>query len=392
MNAVENIEYIIKKYFNEEIVIRDKTLTNNCIGALVNENDFEEFKESFNERINRLADKILDSNQRKEVIEKIKNLAERNEYKWAGAYSELVALDFFLSSDYIMNSRFINHFDISKFPNSLAAKNGKKTIDIDFSFELRAKRYYTDIKSLIPTQIEVLDTIIDNVIKKSSNKKILIGIDNFKPESLIDFQKVVDNEREFIESELFEGIQANKSRITYTTKKGFLYDFIISYDGMLSTMHSKSPYELARFDKYKYLNYSNKLLDKDYSFLTFVVNPWFNRQIDDFCNFNEVYYRSVCRRVFMEFKNDATPAGKYFKDIKNHSITISDISQNIAGILFIEDKSVKKDDGLLYKSYLYLNPNYKNKQPLSTYDFASVFESSVISKMMMIDDFQDDNY
>ncbi len=46
----------------------------------------------------------------------------------------------------------------------------------------------------------------------------------------------------------------------------------------------------------------------------------------------------------------------------------------------------------LYESYLYLNPNYKNKKALSIYDFSSVFEGATFSKMMCIDDFQDDNY
>ena len=393
MNAVENIEFLVKKYFGEDIVIGDKSVTNNCISALVNENNFQEFKKNFEERLERLSNKISDISQRRDIIEKVKNLAEKTGYKWSGAYSELVALDFFLASDYIMEPRFINHFDVFNYPNCLAARNNRLNIDIDFSFELRLNKYFTDIKSLIPTQIEVLDIIIDNVIKKSSNKKILIGVDDFKPESLIDFQEVVAKEKKSIEDELLKAIQTNETRLMYKTNKGFQYNFNISYDGMLSTMHSKSPYELAKFDKYKYLNYYDKLLDKDYSFLTFVVNPWFNRQLNDFCNFNEFYYRSVSRRVFCEFKNDNTPAGMYFNDIKNLSITISDISKSIAGILFIEDKSVKKDpDGLLYKSYLYLNPNYKNKRPVTEFDFASAFEYSKISKMMMIEDFQDDNY
>ena len=393
MNAVENIEYLVKKYFFEDFVLKNKSVVNNCTGALVNENNYEEFKKNFEERLGRLSDKISDSSQRNEVIEKIKNLAEKTGYKWSGAYSELVALDFFLSSDYIMKPCFINRFDSSKFPNSLATRNNRRTIDIDFSFELREKKYFTDIKSLIPTQIEVLDIIIESVKEKTSNKKILIGVDDFRPESLIDFQEVVYKEKKSIEDELLKAIQKNETRLTYTTKSGFQYNFNISYDGMLSTMHSKSPYELAKFDKYKYLNYYDKLLDKDYSFLTFVVNPWFNRQINDFCNFNAIYYRCVCRRCFCELKNDIMPAGIYFKDVKNLSITISEISKNIAGILFIEDKSVKKDaDGVLYKAYLYLNPNYKNKQPLTEFDFASAFSCSTLSEMTYIDDFQDDNY
>lgn len=397
VNAVENMEILLKKYFDEDVVIRNKTISNNCIGALVCENNFDEFKRNFEERLSRIADKITDPSQRKDVVNKIKNLAEEIGYKWSGAYSELVALDFFLSSDYIANPLFINRFESSRYPGSLAAKNERKTIDIDFSFEFRSNKFYTDIKSLIPTQIEIFDKIIDNVIKRNSNKNILVGVDDFRPESLIDFREVIKKEKTSIEDELLKGIQSSKNCVIYTSPKGGEYNFKISYDGILTTMQSKCPYELAQFDKYKYLNYYDKLLDTDYSLLTFVVNPWFNRQIDEFGGFNELYYRSVCRRVFMELKNDTTPANKYVESIKNEIITVSDISKSIAGILFIEDKSVKKEeDGILYKSYLYLNPNYTNKvedkRPLKKRDFSSAFDYSSFAKMVIIDDFQDDNY
>ena len=393
VNAVENIERLVKEYFEEKVEISDKTVTNNCIGALVNENNYDEFKRNFEERLSRISSKITDSSQRENVVDKIKNLAEEKGYKWSGPYSELVALDFFLSSDYIAEPCFINCFESSRYPESLPARNKRKTIDIDFSFEFKTNKFYTDVKSLIPMQIEIFDTIIDNVIKEIPNKRILIGVDDLKPESMIDFQKVVQNEKAAIERELLKGIQSSKNKVIYTSQEGIQYVFRISYNGILTTMHSKSPYELARFDKYKYLNYYNKLLDTDYTLLTFVLNPWFNRQIDDFACFNEIYYRSVCRRVFMEFKDDKTPANTLFKSIKDITITISDISRNIAGILFIEDKSVKKDDdGLLYKAYLYLNPNYKNKDSLKEHDFSSAFDYSSFAKMMKIDDFQDDNY
>lgn len=407
INPVENIEFLIQKYFAQKVLIKDKTITNNCIGALVAENNYDDFKRNFEERLQRLSLKFTDSEQRKEIVEKIKNLAETTGRKWSGAYSELVALDYFLNSDYIMNPKFINKFSVSEYPDCLAAKNNKQTIDIDFSFELKCKKFYTDIKSLIPTQIEVLDSIIDNVIKQT-DKTILIGLDDLEPESLIDFQSVIENEKKNIEQELLKNVIQSKTQAKYITSKGFEYKFNISFNGFLSTMHTKNPYELAKFDKYKYLNYYNKLLDKEYSFLTFVINPWFNEQINDFCEFNKIYYRSVCRRVFMEFTHNFTPAAEFFKDIKNYSITLSDISKSIAGILFIEDKSItynskkvsssnyKEITGdftkKLYESYLYLNPNYANKKALSIYDFSSVFDGFELTKMVYIDDFQDDNY
>lgn len=81
INPVENIEFLIQKYFAQKVLIKDKTITNNCIGALVDENNKE-----------------------------------------------------------------------------------------------------------------VLDSIINNVIMET-DKTILIGLDDWEPESLIDFQSVIDNEK-----------------------------------------------------------------------------------------------------------------------------------------------------------------------------------------------------
>ena len=58
MNAVENIEHLVKKYFNEDVSICDKTISNNCIGALVYEDNYGEFKRNFEERLSRIAGKI----------------------------------------------------------------------------------------------------------------------------------------------------------------------------------------------------------------------------------------------------------------------------------------------------------------------------------------------
>lgn len=389
MNAVENIERLIQKYCGENMSIADKGVTNNCIGALVRNDLFEEFKDNFELRLGRLSKKVNDASQRREIAIKIKNLAEETGYKWSGAYSELVALDFFLDSPGIKNWKFINKVNADNYPGSLAKRNGKKCIDIDFSFELNKTRIFTDIKSLVPTQIEVLDGIMESVLRKSGCAGVLMGVDDFKPESLPDFQGVIANEKQQIEMALLNGIRNQQTRIAYTTSTGFMYHFNISYNGLLSTMHLKNPEELAELDKWKYLNYYSKLLDRDYSFLTFVVNPWFNEQVNDFGDFNKIYYRDVCRRVFMEFKNDARPAQQFFRDITNKTITFGDISENIAGILFIEDKSIKKDEtGLLYKGYLFLNPNYKNQRPLSAAEFSSAFGRGVLSAIIDIEDFR----
>ncbi len=43
INPVENIEFLIQKYFAQKVLIKDKTITNNCIGALVAENNYAKY-------------------------------------------------------------------------------------------------------------------------------------------------------------------------------------------------------------------------------------------------------------------------------------------------------------------------------------------------------------
>ena len=395
MTPVENVEFLIKKYFCKDVNIKDKTISNNSIGALARKNEFIDFTDNFEKRLERLSKNVTDEEQRKEIIEKIKNLAEKTDYKWSGPYSELVALDFFINSGFIADFKFVNKVNTVDYPNSIAARINRKTIDIDFSFSLEGEQYFTDIKSLIPTQNELLDVIINNVQEKLNIKGILIGVDEVSPILIFDLQKVIDDEKKCIEEKILEAIKNKQNRISYTTKNKVTYNFNISYDGFLSVSKVSNPYTLANFDKYKYFNYLDKLLDSEYSLLTFVINPWFNNEQKSFCNFSRTYYRSVCRRIFIEFKNDNTPLSQYqyFEYIKNKSITFSDVSTSIAGLLFIEDNSIKKlPKNSLYNGYLYLNPNYKNKTPLSRCNFYSYLDNPPISKIIEIDDFLDDNY
>ena len=43
INPVENIEFLIQKYFDQNVLIKDKLITNNCIGALVVENNYAKY-------------------------------------------------------------------------------------------------------------------------------------------------------------------------------------------------------------------------------------------------------------------------------------------------------------------------------------------------------------
>lgn len=397
-NDVENYKNLIQSIFNESISISPQfsNNTNNCIGALFVNDSFKEFSKNFKERLQRLKNAYTTLDEKKEVLEKIKNIAEEEGVGWAGPYSELVVLDLLSDLPYIRDKDIIKVKDlkIDDKPNSLAERDGQSKIDIDVNFKYKFYDFFADIKSFKPNDLEILNKILDEVRKKSS-KKILIGIDNFISYGFCETNKLLPQKMKEIVQYLLEEINNNSKYVTYEFDSKYKYSFRIEYlesNNTLMTESTKSPYQLATADSFKLLNYSNKLLPSDYSFLILVKNPWFNCEIDDFCSFNKIYYRSLCRRLFIEHGKDNTPAKMHFPKMKNYSISIAEISNSIAGVLIIEDNSIVQKSNKLYDVYMYLNPNYKCKKILSVFDLQSLFSGSKLCELKDMDDFFDDNY
>ena len=150
---------------------------------------------------------------------------------------------------------------------------------------------------------------------------------------------------------------------------------------------------MAQAYKYKFLDYGSKLLDTSYSMITMVKNPWFNAETVDFGWFNNIFYRSLSRRTFMELSKIKEPAQDFSDIYKTTEITVDTVSRNLAGIIFIDDNSTRsKYYKSLYSAYIYLNPNYKNLSPLSIQNLEKYFRNSFQVQIKDFDDFKWDNY
>ncbi len=150
---------------------------------------------------------------------------------------------------------------------------------------------------------------------------------------------------------------------------------------------------MAEAYKYKFLDYGAKLLDDEYSVITVVKNPWYNGEVVDFGDFNNIFYRSLARRTFMElFKKDSL-AATFSRQYAQSSVRVSDIPRALAGIIFIDDNSAKSRTAEnLYSSYIYLNPNYAIKEPLTVRRLEKTFHNNFESQIRDFDDFKWDNY
>ena len=398
MTQVENYKNTLEGIFNKTIGFSNNTIENNCIGALNRTDDFHVFRTNFIGLLKRLNEYFKDSpNIIDEIIITAKNIGQKKGYKWSGAYSELIALDYWIQFDNLTNIKFPDRGSTTTFADSIARQIGKQEIDLDLSLDLTTKRIYTDVKSLISTHTELVDQILNKLKSQVATKDFLIGIDDVND---VDYLRTKADFRYEVQSgdliqKLAESINSKNTSYTHKLQSGEEAHFRISYaragkNTVLSTMREMEPYKLAFNYKYKILDYYEKLLISEPSLITFVANPWFNQELNSFDDFVPTFYRAFSRRVFMELIKDHTDMGTIYPKLQGKNIKISDVAKKVTGIIFINDKSVTKRNREIYETFIYLNPNTTNKK-LSRQDFDILNWSPKIGQTF-IDDFYYDKY
>ena len=397
MTDIENLEKIISQVFKVSKVIKNRTNTNSCIAPL-NRKPHNLFARNFFDRLRRLNEKFDgDKSAINDIAERVKNIGEAKNSAWAGPYSELVALDFYSQFSEFFNLSYINLLPIKNHPTSIPAINGQKeVIDIDLCLYLRHDKVFTDIKSFNCIHQNILDEVIEVVEEYSLvtlGKSVMIGVDNL---SSIDYTEVKSHlgyEKRKIYYALTNAISENRRLVRYESKTGIVFTFRIEYSDTLSTVKEYSPFAMAEAYKYKFLDYGSKLIDNEYSVITMVRNPWFNEETVDFGDFNNIFYRSLARRTFIELDRLKEPASKYSQSYTSKKIRVCDVAKNLAGIVFIDDESSKESDAeKLYSAYFYLNPNYTNKNPLTIRKLEKYFRNERECQIKDFDDFKWDNY
>lgn len=397
MTDVENLEKLIKDIFNVEKVVKNKKNTNKCISPL-NSEPKNLFAENFIKRLKRLQKKYSADRQTIiQITEKVKNIAEARNSRWAGPYSELVALDFYSQFSEFFNLSYINILPVEKHKSAIPSKIGHtQTIDIDLCLHFRHYDIFTDVKSFNCIHQNILEEIFERVEEYamlSLKKSVMIGADN---RSEIDYSEVKKNlgvEKVRIFRALVQAVSENRRVLKYTSRSGIDFTFRIQYTDILTTVAEYSPFAMAEAYKFKFLDYGSKLLDNEYSVITIVKNPWFNSETVDFGDFNNLFYRSLARRTFIELNRIDEKACEHSGAYCSTQLTVKEVAQNLAGIIFIDDNSAtEKMQKSLYNAYFYMNPNYKNKTPLTIRKMEKYFRNSRKIQIQDFDDFKWDNY
>lgn len=395
MNDAENLEQIVYKIFKIQKRIPLRNGGNSCIASL-NRHPLNLFASNFINRLQRLS-RRFGWEAAEEICEKVKNIGEGDKAKWLGPYSELVALDFYSQFKEHVEPTYISRLPIKEHPKSIPAKMGHKNlIDIDIRLDFPRKTIFTDVKSFNCIHQEILDKIFENVenyAQTKCKKTVLLGVDNL---SSLDYKKVKESlgwEKVKIQDELKAAVRSGKYFVIYKSQSGLAFNFKINYSNILTLKKEFSPYSMAEAYRYKFLDYGSKLVDNEYSMITMLRNPWFNKETVDFGNFNNYFYRALSRRIFIELKDSRERASNYCSAYGRSNVTVGEVSRSLAGIVFIDDNSMKsKNFEDIYSAYIYLNPNYKNKPPLTVHDFKLFVKSQYRSQLKELDDFSHDNY
>jgi hypothetical protein len=397
MKQVEKYKELIENIFEQSIDFSNNDIENNCIGALARINDYHVFRNNFIKRLKRLKEFFGYSEETtKELINTIKLIAQTKGYKWSGPYSELVALDYWIQFTSLRNIKYIDKGNVNNFEDSIAKKIGQQEIDLDISFDLIGTKVYTDVKSLIPTHAELVDQILKKLKSKITKRNYLIGIDDLYEVDYLRTKEdyVYELQEGTLIEELGKCIDAGKMSYKHKLKSGKTASFRIAYkeDGkstILSTMREMEPYKLAIDYKYKVLDYYNKLLLNQPSIITFVINPWFNQELNGMSEFNKTFFRALSRRAFIELAKNDKDMSAFFPEL-TCQLKVSDVANNLTGIVFIIDNSILEESENLYDGYVYLNPNAKNKC-LGRHDFDVLNWTQGVNPPF-VEDFYYDNY
>lgn len=404
MTDVERIESLILDIFSVEKTIKIRSSTNRCSASL-NAPSPNLFAVNFIKRLQRLALKFKDDGRTiNEIAEKIKNIGEAKNSGWAGPYSELVALDFYSQFSEFFNLSYINKLPVSKHKNSVPALIGhRETIDIDLCLHFKSYNVFTDVKSFNCIHQNILEEIfsaVEEYALVSLKKSVMIGADNRSSLDYSDVKTNMGHEKHKIYLALCRCVAENRRVLKYESKSGISFTFRIQYSDTITTVSEYSPFAMAEAYKFKFLDYGSKLLDNEYSIITMVKNPWFNRETVDFGDFNNMFYRSLARRTFIELLRIKEKASEHSSLYSPSKLKVCDISRNLAGIIFIDDKSADEEQTKnLYSAYFYLNPNYMpnshaciQKPPLTIRKMEKYFRNKRERQIKDFDDFKWDNY
>ena len=384
MNDLENYATLIDRIFGAQTTTFDvkKSYTNNIIGALNNPTEFASFTNNFTERLHRLHKIYSTEPFLKDVVVRVNDIATVN--NWDGAFAELAALDH-LNNDLLGRKNYlykpIQPNVTIEATRTFAAAFGKHEANLDGYIE--DLDFYLDVKCLRDNVAHILDRIYKK-LKFRIREDFTILAEHPLDISFEEFK----HQRDAIFNDLIYQIKPGITKIVSSNILPYLRFNLKWGPGINTAERTYNPFAHAENFHKTPFNYVTKFVKDRPSIIVLVTFPWFNQVINDFAGFNQVFYRAMARRFFLQYKNDATKFKSYAPGF-NGEHTLYEVSQNLSGLIFLEDNTILSENPEItnVKAYAYSNPNAVNKL---SHSLADNYLRSIAG--INFDDFEHDNY
>lgn len=389
IKAQEEYQKMVDSIFGDGVVHADlHGTTNHVTGTWGFDNEFDDFKNNFKRILEHLNSKFTKPNDKNTFFDLVANMGD--EQNWEGNYSELVAYDVLLNTDYNPNYCLNENRNVSF---SLAQNMGRKGVNYDMFVTCDAYRAYFDIKSFKDTVGEILENSIINKVLgkdefKGSNVRVLANYP--LDDSEVGYRDHVRDLQNELTQHIQEFIVHNLNIDEFQSAILPQLSFIIYLEGVNanSPIREYAPYRRAESLKdFVIQRYCNKLpLDEPF-FLVFVNFAWYNHIDTDSFGFNRYLFRSLARRTFMQYNNAAhnKPINAINRDYTGKEMA-DFAARKLTGMIFIDDHSITNKG---YNVYVYTNPNADNKCDRINSYFHQVMRKA---KYAEFDDFVNDNY
>jgi len=360
---------------------------NNVSGAIetaINGGDnFTFFEGRFRERVGRLNTE-LDVADRPHLLDGLANIGST---KWFGCFAELAAWDFLSSLPFGLR--------VEVYPPG--PQLGRNPAVLDGRLPGLHDLHF-DVKILNDTTKEILESVEKQVEREHPGVSLSFNYsedysDDRIAEGRVPLLKAIEN-----------AIAAGERGVRYEPL-GLLVHIHRPRPTVVVSETSHEPYRQAEARRYAMLGDAHQLLQDSKNVRVWVVHPWFNpTNAFEFAGSQEVFFRAVSRRVFVELTRDSQALTNVVSAPKcPPGVAVRDVAQRISGMIFLVDYTVApaRDRGAdipfnpstplgVVEAFVYANPN-----ALPTADARYELELLIENAPVLVrqyEDFGRDNY
>ncbi len=356
--AVAHFQALVEKAFGRgSLSLPSSVATPNLITGALSHTQYRIFARHFRARLRRLAAVYPATNpNRKVILDRLGNVASR---RWQGPYAEIAAYDYLTcprggSATFLMAPPVLN----VSMPASTTygAAMGKKLANLDGHFE--CCDVYFDVKVLKDNVAELLEEVYKEVRDQLKRPSLRIRAEYSYD---VHYEELRSRRRALVR-ELAAKLRGAPKTTSVTSRVLHGFVFRVSWSGgLLITEHDYDPFLHAQRLHRDAFKHCHKFVRRRPFFLVYVVFPWFNQLISDFGRANEKFYRALARRVFCQYGHSRVRMSNFEPGFSGNR-TVWRVSKDLAGIVFLEDRSIlgRCSDVSQCYGYWYLNPNAKH--------------------------------